>query len=176
MPFTDAFVDESIRGPRYLMACVLVEARHLALVRRSTAALVGAGKRLHFHQELDRTRRTALELIVTLPVGVTVVACTRRHGVSQFQARDACLVEIVRQLQDRSVPRLTVESRQDDRDDHRTIARSRNSEPPLTFGHRRALDEPVLWIADAVAWAYGAGNRWAPLVDLIVDDVVELRP
>ncbi|MEO8264941.1 MAG: hypothetical protein ABI706_05440 [Ilumatobacteraceae bacterium] len=50
---TDAFVDESIRGQRYLMACVLVEARHLTQVRRSTAALVGEGKRLHFHQELD---------------------------------------------------------------------------------------------------------------------------
>ena len=27
---TDTFVDESLRGQRYLLACVLVEARHLA--------------------------------------------------------------------------------------------------------------------------------------------------
>ena len=107
---TDAFVGESLRGQRYLMVCVLVEARHLTQIRRATASLVGEGKRLHFHQELDSMRRTALELIATMPVRVTVVVCGRRHGVSEFHARDACLAEIVRQLQDRSVPRLTVTS------------------------------------------------------------------
>jgi hypothetical protein len=29
---TDAFVDESIRGRRYIMGCVLVEARHLVVL------------------------------------------------------------------------------------------------------------------------------------------------
>ena len=173
---TDAFVDESIRGQRYLMSCVLVEARHLTQVRRATAALVDEGKRLHFHQELNSMRRTALELIATMPVRVTVVVSSRRHGVSEFHARDACLAEIVRQLQDRSVPRLTVESRQDDRDDERTIVRNRRPEPALTFDHRQGQSEPILWVADAVAWAFGAGNRWMPLVDHVVERVVELRP
>ena len=173
---TDAFVDESLRGQRSLMVCVLVEARHLTQIRRATASLVGEGKRLHFHQELDSMRRTALELIATMPVRVTVVVCGRRHGVSEFQARDACLAEIVRQLQDRSVPRLTVESRQDDSDDHRTILRTRRPEPSLTFDHRQGQSEPILWVADAVVLAFGAGNRWMPLVEHTVERVVELRP
>jgi hypothetical protein len=173
---TDAFVDESIRGSRYLMACVLVEARHLTHVRRATAALVGTRKRLHFHEELDSTRRRALEVFAALPLHVTVVVCTRGHGVSQFQARDACLAEIVRELQREGVLRLTVESRQDDRDDQRTILRSRAPEPLLTFDHRQGADEPILWVADAVAWAYGAGNRWAPFADRVVDHVTELSP
>jgi hypothetical protein len=63
---TDAFVDESIRGQRYLMACVLIEARHLTQVRRATAALVADGRRLHFHQELDSVRRSALELFASV--------------------------------------------------------------------------------------------------------------
>ena len=107
-PPSDAFVDESIRGQRYLMGCVLIEARHLTRVRQSTAALVAPGKRLQFHEELDSMRRSALELFATLPVRVTVVVCTRRHGVSEFHARDACLAEIVRLLQESSVPRLTI--------------------------------------------------------------------
>ena len=173
---TDAFVDESIRGQRYLMACVLVEARHLTQIRRATASLVAEGRRLHFHQELDSMRRTALQLIATMPLRVSVVVCGRRHGVSEFHARDACLAEIVRQLQDRSVPRLTVESRQDDSDDHRTILRNRRLEPALTFDHRQGQSEPILWVADAVAWAFGAGNRWMPLVEHTVERVVELHP
>ena len=173
---TDAFVDESIRGQRYLIGCVLIEARHLTRVRRATAALVGEGKRLHFHQELDSMRRSALELIASMPVRVTIVVCTRGHGLSEFHARDACLAEIVRLLQERSVPRLTIESRQDDRDDQRTIVRSRRSEPSLVFDHRQGLREPLLWIADAVTWAYGAGGRWLPLVEPLLDGVTELRP
>ena len=69
-----------------------------------------------------------------------------------------------------------MESRQDDRDDQRTILRSRAPEPLLTFDHRRGPDEPILWVADAVAWAYGAGNRWAPFADRVVDRVIELSP
>lgn len=146
---TDAFVDESIRGQRYLMGCVLIEARHLTRVRRATAALVGEGKCLHFHQELDSMRRSALELFASMPVRVTVVVCARSHGLSEFHARDACLAEIVR---------------------------SRLSEPSLVFDHRQGLREPLLWVADAVTWAYGAGGRWLPLVGPLLDDVTELRP
>ena len=173
---TDAFADESIRAQRYLMGCVLIEARHLTRVRRATAALVGDGKRLHFHQELDSMRRSALELFATMPVRVTVVVCTRGHGFSEFHARDACLGEIVRLLQERSVPRLTIESRQDDSDDRRTIARSRLPEPSLVFDHRQVSREPLLWLVDAVTWAFGAGGRWLPLVEPLLDDVKELRP
>jgi hypothetical protein len=86
------------------------------------------------------------------------------------------LAAIVQSLQEQDLPRLTIEIRQDDRDDRRTIAKSRWSEPPLVFDHRRGAREPLLWIADAVAWAYGAGGRWLPLVEPLVDDVTELRP
>lgn len=176
LPLTDAFVDESIRGQRYLMACVLVEARNLSDVRQAMRALAAPGKRLHFHQELDTARRATLDLIVTLPVEVTVVACSRSHGVTEFIARDACLTELVRHLQAREVARLTIESRQDDRDDVRTISRARLREPRLIFDHRRGLDEPILWIADAIAWSSGAGGKWSNGLDAVVRNVIDLRP
>lgn len=173
---TDAFVDESIRGQRHLMACVLVDARNLAEVRRSMTAFAGVGKRLHFHQELDSTRRSALELIAALPVQLTVAVCTRRHGVSEFEARDLCLAALVRELQSQRVPRLIVETRQDDRDDHRTILRTRAADPTLNFEHRSGSDEPIVWVADAVAWAYGAGQRLSSLARPVVHRVIDLAP
>lgn len=173
---TDAFVDESVRGQRYLMGCVLIEARHLTAVRQATASLVGEGKRLHFHQELDSMRRAALEVFAAMPVRVTVVVCTRGHGVSEFQARALCLRQIVRLLQERGVPRLTIESRHDDWDDQRTIVRVRLPEPPLVFDHRLGLREPLLWLADGVTWAFGAGGRWSGLVEPLLNEVLELRP
>ena len=170
---TDAFVDESIRGQRYLLGCLLIEARHLMPVRRAVAGLVPPGKRLHLHEELDSTRRRALELFATLPVTVDIVVCHRQHGVSEFEARDRCLATVERRLQSDAVPALTIESRQDDRDDRRTIARVRQPEPVLVFDHVDGRGEPLMWVVDAVAWAYGAGGKWAPLVSGLVRHIVE---
>jgi hypothetical protein len=173
---TDAFVDESSRGQRYLMGCVLIEAKHLATARRSTADLVSDGKRIHFHQERDKTRRQFLDVFVTMPVRVVGVVCYRQHGVSEFRARDACVGALVRELQDRDVPRLTLESRQNDTDDQRTIAQCRLPEPTLMYDHRIGLHEPMLWLADGFTWALGSGGRWMTAIEAVVDKVIELRP
>lgn len=52
---TDAFVDESIRGDRYIMSCVLAEARTLRDVRLSMAELALHGQ-VHFRKESVRRR------------------------------------------------------------------------------------------------------------------------
>ncbi len=54
---TDAFVDESIRGQRYLLGCVLVEARSLASVRRALVGIKIANRRVHFTNESPKRRR-----------------------------------------------------------------------------------------------------------------------
>ena len=169
-------MNESIRDQRYLMGCVLVEARSRPRVRSATAALSRAGRRLHFNQELDSTRRAVLEALAVLPLRVHVVVCAREEGVREFNARAACLTEIVRTLQSRSVARLTIESRHDDRADQRTIGRVRQALPTMVFEHRDARREPVLWVADAVTWAFGAGGGWLVLASSLVDDVTEVRP
>lgn len=99
-----------------------------------------------------------------------------RHGVTEFTARDARLSELIRRLQRASVPNVTTESRQFDGDDHRTIHRTRAREPVLRFTHMVGDREPMLWVADGVAWAYGAGGQWKSLVEPMISDVVEVRP
>lgn len=162
---TDAFVDESIRGQRYLMACVLVQAQDMQVLRADVGALAGPkSSRLHFNAELDTRRQSLLKTFAATPIESFVVVCRRSHGVTEFEARARCLEFIVRALQQRSVDRLVIESRQDDMDDERTIHRTRQREPRLVFEHRQGLDEPLLWIADGVAWSVGAGPRWSELL------------
>ena len=55
--------------------------------------------------------------------------------MTEFEARTACLAKIVEMAQDRSVPLLTIESRQDDSDDRFTILRHRQPSPRLVFDH-----------------------------------------
>ena len=51
---TDAFVDESIRGRRYLMGCVFIEARDLPTARRAVLDLVVGGSVCTFTRNLTR--------------------------------------------------------------------------------------------------------------------------
>lgn len=173
---TDAFVDESIRGPRYLMGCVLVEARHLASLRVNVEGLVLTGGRVHFHNESSPRRRELLAQFADCPISAFVVVCHRNHGVTEFSARELCLSAIVERLQLDAVPHLVLESRHDDREDHRTILRARQPQPTLVWEHRLGAEEPLLWIADGITWAVGAGGSWRQLISPILRDLIELRP
>ena len=114
LPFTDAFVDESVRGRRYLMACVMAEARHLPELRPLMRALA-VHDRVHFNNESQRRKRLVLGAIADMLIGVFIAVAHRGHGISEFLARNACLVAVVEHVQQRDVPRLVIENRDDDR-------------------------------------------------------------
>lgn len=173
---THAFVDESIRGQRYLLGCVLIEARVLPSTRAAVTALPTRGRRLHFNNEDDPQRRILLGAIAELPVRVVVAICHRRHGVTEFVAREACLEAVVREVQSLGVVHLVLESRQDDRDDARIITRVRQPEPLLVFEHRTAQNEPMLGVADGITWAAGAGASWFSIIEPLIHRAIELRP
>ena len=46
----------------------------------------------------------------------------------------------------------------------------------MVFEHRLAAEEAMLWIADGVTWAVGAGAAWSGLIEPILTSVVEIQP
>ena len=124
---TDAFVDESIRGQRYLMGCVLIEARDLAATRAAIGVLPTRGRRLHFNNEVDAQKRILLASIAELPVRAFVVVCHRRHGITEFIAREACLAALVSEVQ----------SQRHSSDRRRRAAAGRSSRPRKPAGRSR---------------------------------------
>ena len=92
---TDAFVDESIRGRRYIMGCVLVDARHLAEMRTTMDSLSVTTSRIHFNNETDGQRRRVLDTIVEMPIEAFAVSCAKGHRVSEFSARGECVARTV---------------------------------------------------------------------------------
>jgi hypothetical protein len=76
------------------MGCVLIEARDLAVTRAAIGALPTRGRRLHFNNEVDAQKRILLASIAELPVRAFVVVCHRRHGITEFIAREACLAAL----------------------------------------------------------------------------------
>jgi hypothetical protein len=111
-----------------------------------------------------------------MPVRLIIATARAAHGFDAEAAREACLGQIVSGLQERSVERLVLESRDDDRRDARTIIRTRRPEPPLVFEHRAPLDEPLLWVADGVAWAAGLGGEHLGVLRPVIDRTVDVRP
>jgi hypothetical protein len=79
---TDAFVDESTGGRRYLMGCFLIEARHLGKVPSETAVPAADGKRRHFSHDTPEQRRDALRVFAEFSIRafVTVVYSDPRRG------------------------------------------------------------------------------------------------
>ncbi|MEZ5265916.1 MAG: hypothetical protein R2755_29965 [Acidimicrobiales bacterium] len=172
------FVDESTRAARYLLACTIVELRHLADIRRELAALVLADRqRIHFVKESVARRRQLLPTFNALPQRTLVNVCPIGPAVTQHAARAACLAAFVRDLLAQQVERIVLESRHSmDHDDARTIAATRTPTPRLLYEHLVPAHEPLLWLPDAYAWAVGAGGDWRARAAAGVDDVRTVRP
>lgn len=173
-----AFIDESTRGTRYLLACSLVEVRHLAETRSSVAAFVLVDReRVHFVKESPRRRRELLGSFNRLAQRTYVNVCVMNASISAHTARAACLTAFVRMLQLLDVARVVVESRHAmDVDDVRTIAAARQPSPRLTYEHLEPAHEPLLWLPDAYAWAVGAGGDWSTRAAAGVERIRRIVP
>jgi len=66
-----------------------------------------------------------------------------------------------------------------DAHDERTLRTALSPHPSasrLVYEHVDSTSEPLLWIADIVAWCFGAGREWRKRVDPIVSTVVDVNP
>lgn len=156
-----AFVDESIRRD-YLLAVVLCAPGDLGQVRRALRALLLPGQSsVHFRKEDDRRRRQVLTALAAQPLRAQVFVAT--SGTPSV-ARQACLGRAATDLLRAGVSRLVIEQSDGDLDrDRRTLyvaARSHGDTAAFAYVHQRRQAEPLLWAADAVAWAWARGGTW----------------
>jgi hypothetical protein len=165
------FLDESRRGATYLVAVTLVRSRDLDAMRSVMRGLVKRGqRRIHFNDEGDRQRKEVLAQISALGVRAYVWTC--KHN-SDALARSACLFDMIPRLVDLDVSRLVLESCQhQDAADRRVLAAGvRKFGGAFTYEHLRPVEDPLLWISDAIAWSYGAGGDWRRRAVELIDEV-----
>lgn len=160
-----AFVDESVRGSSYYMCVTLISSDMVAMTRRRLGSLKLPGqRRIHFAAESDRRRRALLREIAVLKTASVIYRADNRD---QITARSAIIKRMLSDLCKAGVDRLVLESRkgQDGRD-RSTIHRvSRTTPKPIpAYTHLNPVSEPMLWIPDAVAWAWGRGGRWKTIL------------
>lgn len=172
-----AFVDESVRNGRYLVASAVVEPTSIHQLRQSMCALLLPGQReLHFKKEKPVRRRQLADAVARLRVEVHIY--TRSYHREDEPARQVCLARLVRDLVARRAHRLIIDSRRaQDINDDRTLRQVLGPHPSssaLRYEHVDSASESLLWIADAVAWCHGAGGDWRRRVKPITAAVVNL--
>lgn len=153
-------MDESARRD-YLLCAVTLEARYVRQCRKAMVSLRRPGqRRIHFVNEAPDRRRQMLDNIIRLPVQGSFFSSPGKH----IPARRACLQDAIVAFADLRVGRFVIES--GDAEDHRDrqTASAMIAKVPwlatVYLEHVRAHEEPILWMADALAWSYGAGGEW----------------
>lgn len=161
-----AFLAESARPSLSLMVSTIVATASVDETRRNLRSLRAPGqRRIHFATEIDRRRRSILDAIMLLPV--TSVAHVVRHH-DQERSRAAILHRAPPDLARRGVSRIVLESRRgQDRRDRTVLFSAVRSVPGVVYEHRTPHDEPLLWIPDALAWAWGRGGSWRRRVEAV---------
>lgn len=171
-----AFVDESMRTGRYLLACVVVGADNAGQMRRSLRKLLlTSERRLHIRKSDRAQRLRILSTLATWEIDARVYVCRHSKSVGEEEARRLDLERIVGDLQASGrATSLFIERRAGaDHRDRTTIIRSRRRQPALEFQHLWPTDDPLHWLPDCLAWAVGAGGEWKNLIDPVVE-VVEV--
>jgi hypothetical protein len=172
------FVDESRRRSNYLIAATYLDPGQLRPTRTMLRSLLMPGQReLHFKKETPQRRKLVLSQMADAGLRCWIYTADCSNDLEA--ARQSCLAMLSASLVEVDACRLVLDSRDDrDRLDVATIRRVLGKaarESGLSYEHLCSHQEELLWIADAVAWAYGAGGDWARRVDSIVTGVIEAR-
>jgi hypothetical protein len=161
----------------YLLAAALVRPDELASTRSLMRGLRVAGERkVHFAHERETIQKRILSTLVSANIRTRVYV---GHGRPDSTRADVMRM-MVADLVSVGMSRLVLDSRGRDRDqlDARVIqsalARAGVNSDKVTYDHLRSHDEPALWVADVVAWCYGAGGEWRRRIDPIVDHVANV--
>jgi len=168
-----AFVDESVRDD-YVVCAVITSQGDLGSFRRLMLGLRRSGEhRAHMAKEGDSQRKLILNRLraAGTRARIYVAPAVRR---SQRAARDGCFQTVVPDLVSAGVSRLIVESCGQDSRDRRVIADALaklNGPDDLEYAIRSPRDDPLLWAADALCWAYGRGGQWRVRVTGMIECV-----
>jgi hypothetical protein len=167
------FVDES-KQRDYLLVAAAVTPGDLVAARRVLRALVMPGqRRVHMKKEGDPRRSAIIDAIYSARITATVYNAGR-PGRHELDAREACLRAVVTDAVAAGHHMLIVE--QDDsllwwgRQHLVEITRELGYRDTLRYEHRRAEQELLLAVPDAIAWCWAKGSQWRDRVQSLVTE------
>ena len=170
------FVDES-KARGLLLAAAVVPTQELASLRKLIDSLrLPRQRRIHFTSESDARRKVILATLQGAGAQVAIYDATAYANVKS--ARDAALTRLVDDAAKSGAQMLVIERDDPLEASDRVIIRTRadlaGCRDTLRYAHKRAHEECLLAIPDAVAWSWSKGGHWRERVCGIVTEVVRV--
>lgn len=168
------FVDETKNGD-YLMVAAVAVPGDLKALRRTVAGLVMPGqRRLHMRKEGDSRRRLIADAIVRSGITAVVFDAGRDYP-HELDARQACLRGVITYADQVGASDLVLETDESllvwDRRQLHSITGQVGCRDTLRYSHRRAHEESLLAIPDAVAWCWAKGGQWRNRIRPVVTSI-----
>ncbi len=154
------YVDES-KSKGYTMVAAVVVPGDAAALRQEIRKLIVSGRRIHFTKESPQHKRKILSRLTELGVQAHVFHCDSKNDAI---GRENCLIRLVAHAAEHAHTRIVLERDESiDKTDRRILYREVNNRGlgnSLSYELEQAQQEPLLWIADAIAWSYTKGGDW----------------
>jgi len=168
------FIDES-KSDGLLFAVIAIQSSDVANCRwqmRKLASEAG-GSILHFVKERDTTRAAAYRAIAEMPITVILihVPSTVRHNLAREQAINYVIQRATQTCPRRIVFELDIHALKNDR---KLLQSGLKNYRDIEYQHLGKGDDPLLWVADGIAWAVQRGGRWLAGIEHLIADRVEL--
>lgn len=165
----------------YILASVVCDPTSCDPVRDALRSLLqGEQRRLHWRDETGPRRTKIAAAISAIDTAAVVVVGVPMAKRQQERARRICMETLLPTLEQLGVSRVFLEARTQSliRKDHQHVASLAGKKlitPAIRVGTARPLEEPMLWVPDAVAGAVGADRLGNPeWLDIIRHTVTEI--
>lgn len=167
----------------YILAGVVADPTDCDPLRDALRSLLQRRqRRLHWRDEAGPRRTKIAVAIGALDVAAVVVVGAPMANRRQERARRICMETLLPTLErDYGVSRVLLEARtptliRKDREQVANLVGKKLITPALRVGSARPLEEPMLWISDAVAGAVGADRLGNPeWLDILRHTVTEIE-
>jgi hypothetical protein len=169
------YVDES-KAKGYLLAVVIIEPGLSNGIRKRMLKLRMPGQgHIHFVNERHSRRKSILKEILKFNLQILIY---RTDKQSQVQARKLCFEALIDDLSALDASVLVIERDQSSQSSDTTLIKQglvrRGLLRSVEFRFLGKSEEPILWIADAIAWSYSRGKNYRSLITEAVQKVVEV--
>lgn len=170
------FADESKRSSFVLVAAV-ISPDDLGKMRQLVSSLrLPQQRRLHFVGERDSRRQQILQAFVA--AGVQTVIYNGAGFRDEKVARDAALARLTADAIRMRAHRLVLELDDSVAAKDRSVIREqliKAGRPHcLLYEHRRAHQECLLSIPDAIAWSWSKAGPWRKRIEPLITEVIAL--
>ncbi len=169
------YVDES-KAKAYLLVAVIIAPGQAAGFRKRMVGLrMPKQGHIHFVNERDSRRKMILDELVDMGIQSKVYSIS---GLNPIAARPQLLGALMDDLAEIEASKLIFERDDSAQKADEFVLRNglvkRNLKNSVEYSHLGKSEEPLLWIADAIAWSFARGGDFGRRVRPLIISVQEI--